>query len=309
MKFPLVAIVIVNSDGLADTMACLDSLSNQTYENIRVIVIDNGSRLNELSMIRKHRIRPICTQNDSNLGFAKASNLGIRAALKAGADFVLLLNNDTVVSADFLVNLIQVASKYPRAGVIGPKILYYGDSRYINSAGGLIYWPIGYVKDLGLNMKDYSTTDIIATRDWISGCAMLVRRSVFESISLLDEDTFPQGGEDYDFSVRAREAGFQVIYCPRSVILHKVSKTRRAMGARQITILTAGATDPKIALLKKHGRTPKRHGGMAIACYRTVFRQLEALNYVVFAKDPRLRSYYQQRVVGTFLRSIRGLLI
>jgi GT2 family glycosyltransferase len=300
MESPLVGVVLVNYNGLGDTLDCLDSLRNQLYTNIKVLVIDNRSDSDELTVIESHPIGPICLQNATNLGFAEASNIGMKTALDGGADYVLLLNNDSIVKPDFLVRLLEAMEKYSSVGIAGPKITCYPNINQINSGGGRIYWRIGYIRDLGFNKKDNQTLNTMDARDWISGCAMLIRRKVIETISFLDSRNFPQGGEDYDYCVRASIAGYKILYCPRSVVLHKGSKTRRKMGAVTITLVEANRRDPKVALLEKYKKR-KRIGKMARICYVAFLRPFEALTYLVFTKDPQLRLFYHQR----FLQRIR----
>jgi GT2 family glycosyltransferase len=304
---PQVGIVIVNFNGLRDTLECLDSLRTLEYSNTTVFVLDNHSDADELSIIKQHPVKPITIQNESNLGFARACNRGIEIAFACGVQFVLLLNNDTVVLPTFLTSLMRSMSKSNRVGVCGPKICYYSTPQYINSAGGRIYWEIGWIKDIGLNRHDSAKFDKESTVDWISGCAMLIRREAFEKVGQLDHELFPQGGEDYDFSIRVREAGYYVLYCPESKIFHKASKTRRALGVKRISTTTAKFGEPKVVFLRKHASKYCKRLSVAMICYRLIIRQVDALNYVVLTKDKQLRRYYCERAIDTLLVGLRTL--
>ena len=120
---PKVAIVILNWNGLADTLECLDSLQKIVYPNYVVVVIDNGSNGNDAEIIKKKFGDFVFViEEEKNLGFAGGCNEGIRWALHSGAKYVLLLNNDTVVDPNFLIELVNVAQNDPQIGIVGPKV-------------------------------------------------------------------------------------------------------------------------------------------------------------------------------------------
>ena len=294
---PLIAVVVLNFNGLHDTVECLDSLAEQDFANIIPIVIDNKSTSDELSTIRNHKCKPICVQNDSNLGFARASNEGIELATSLGAEFILLLNNDTVLDRHSISSLASVMVTHASIGLAGPKICYYSARDYINTAGGSIFWSLGWIHDVGLNRRDGPRFDSLETRDWISGCAMMIRCSVFAKVGLLDWRNFPQGGEDYDFSVRARRSGYLVAYCPASIIWHKVSRTRLRIGAKRITISNS-QYNVMLKLLSKHFKSQRCERTLAYLLYRTIFSGLGVLSYIFLTPDRQLRRYYCARVVA-----------
>jgi len=291
--YPLVAVLIINYNGLADTLECLDSLKDQIYPNTEVIVLDNGSERDELETIRTHQCRPLCIQSKSNLGFAKASNIQIRTALKLGAKYVLLLNNDTIVEPDIIDKMVS-AARVRGVGIVGAKIYYYYSKSLLNSVGGRIYWPIGYIRDEGLNRRDSPIYDNISDRDWVSGCAMLISSEVLTKVGLLDETNFPQGGEDYDICVRAKSAGFRIVYSSAARVYHKVSKTRR----RDYSKINTGisGTDPKFALFFKYGKSKLRLV-VSLLLYEVIFRQIEMLGYLLMTRDPELKKYYQRKLI------------
>lgn len=127
---PLVYIITINWNGIDDTIECLDSLKGITYPNCKIIVVDNGSKNNQAEKI-KEKFRNIeLIKNKKNEGFVIANNQGIKLALKNGADYILLLNNDTIIKNDFLNILIEYAEKDNNVGILSPKIIYY-DSEMI----------------------------------------------------------------------------------------------------------------------------------------------------------------------------------
>jgi len=126
---PLVGIVLPNWNGLRDTIECLRSLAAIDYPRLEILVIDNGSVDGSADTLARKDGGFFFIASPENIGFAKANNLGIDFFLDRGADYVLLLNNDTVVDPDFLDRLLVVAESRPNGGVFGPKILSYADRR------------------------------------------------------------------------------------------------------------------------------------------------------------------------------------
>jgi GT2 family glycosyltransferase len=216
-----VSIIILNWNGLKDTMECLESLKKITYPSYEVIVVDNGSTGNDVKVLRERfgdYIRIIA--NDRNYGFAEGSNIGVRQALMDGAADMLLLNNDTIVDPDFLSELVNVAESDSRIGLAGPKIYFYHEPNRIWFAGGKISL-FSASSNRGRNLIDKGQFDKVDYVDYISGSCMLIKKSVLESAGLLDPIYF-FGIEDVDMSLRATEAGFANVFVPTAKIWHKV---------------------------------------------------------------------------------------
>jgi GT2 family glycosyltransferase len=221
-EFPLVYIIVLSWNGKADTLECLESIQNLAYPNAKILVVDNASEDGTAETVRSlfPWVELIC--NDSNLRFAGGNNVGIRYSLKRAADYVLLLNNDTVVDRDFLTQLVQKAEEQKQIGIVGPKVYYFGESKRIWFAGGRIEWWKGWISHIGIREADECQYDIVKSVDYITGCCMLVKREVIRAVGTLDEK-FHLYGEDVDWCIRARQAGFKVVYVPSSHIWHKVS--------------------------------------------------------------------------------------
>jgi GT2 family glycosyltransferase len=221
-EFPLIYVIVLTWNGKADTLECLRSLQNLAYPNARILVVDNASEDGTGEAVRSlfPRVELIC--NDSNLRFAGGNNAGIEYSLRLGADYVLLLNNDTVVDLDFLTPLVQKAEEDKQIGIVGPKIWHYGESKRIWFAGGRIEWWKGWVSHIGIRATDAHQYDTLREVDYITGCCMLVKREVIKAVGTLDEKYYLYG-EDVDWCIRARQAGFKVVYVPSSHVWHKVS--------------------------------------------------------------------------------------
>jgi GT2 family glycosyltransferase len=170
----------------------------------------------------------ILIRGDKNYGFAGGNNVAIRYALKAlNPDYILLLNNDTVVDKEFLEMLVKIAEEDERIGIVGPKIYYYdhcGRSDVISFTGETISSWKGVGKRYGCGEIDRAQWDKPMEVDKVEGSCMLIRREVFERIGLFDEKFFLYW-EETDFCVRAKRAGFKVVYCPQARVWHKVARS------------------------------------------------------------------------------------
>ncbi|MDI6765885.1 MAG: glycosyltransferase family 2 protein [Bacteroidota bacterium] len=219
---PNVFIIVLTWNGKQDTLDCLDSLQHLTYPNFKIIVVDNAS-VDGAAEIIQQRFRSVeLIVNNSNLRFAGGNNIGIKRALAEGAEYVLLLNNDTIIEKDFLSNLIEASESDDSIGMVGPKIYYHNDPNHIWYAGGKIEWWKGWVSHVGVHERDKGQYDSIRKTDYISGCCILVKRKVIQKIGVLDE-RFYIYGEDADWCIRASRSGFKLLYVPSAKIWHKLS--------------------------------------------------------------------------------------
>lgn len=233
---PLVYIIVINWNGLKDTLACLDSLMRINYSNIKIVVVDNGSIDNQIGVIKQEFSQIETIENSKNLGFASANNQGIDLALKKGAKYVLLLNNDTVVESNFLNYLIEYAEDNRDVGVLNPKILYYNSNK-IWCLGGRISYLTGFSRNIGKG-EDNSQWNKIIEPDFASGCAFLVRGAVFRKIGMLDPVYFAYC-EDNDFCHRAKKHGYKIRVVPSSMIWHKKSSSAGVVGSNRLTAIQA----------------------------------------------------------------------
>jgi GT2 family glycosyltransferase len=231
---PKIAVIVLNWNGKALTLDCLDSLDAVSTPNVEIFVVDNASTDGSAAAIRAaghSRVRVI--ENDVNLGFSGGNNIGIERAIEDGADFVLLLNNDTVVDAALIDGLLA-PMREPEVGISGPKIYYHHPSDQIWFAGGEVFLGRGTARHVGIRQKDAGQFDTVRDVDYVTGCALMARRTVFESIGMLDP-SYRAYFEDTDFCMRARRAGFRVVYAPDAKVWHKISaSTGGQMSRRKI---------------------------------------------------------------------------
>ncbi len=221
---PKVAIIIVNWNRREDTLVCLESLCRITYPNYRILVVDNGSTDGSAEAVRARFSLIHLIELPENRRFAGGNNAGLREVLAGEDDFVLLLNNDTTVEPDFLNHLMTAAQTDPAVGLVAPKILYHDRPQVIWFAGGALQPVWGYVRHYGLRQLDDGRFDLRREVSFLTGCCLLIRRSVLEKVGLLDED-FCLYSEDADYCLRTSQAGFKLLYEPIARIYHKVSSS------------------------------------------------------------------------------------
>lgn len=219
---PSVAVIVLNWNGGSDTLACLESLGKLDYPNARVMVVDNGSTDDSVEAIRRRHPDIRLMENGANLGFAGGNNPGIQAALDEGYEYVLLLNNDTVVDSALVTAFVEAAQAHPRAGVFGAKILCLSEPQRLWHAGG--YWNDDWLNFVthGAGEIDQGQFDTPRQVDWVVGCAFFVRASVFRELGLL-APAFFLNFEEIDFCSRARRHGYACQYVPRARLWHRVS--------------------------------------------------------------------------------------
>lgn len=221
---PKVFIIVLNWNNWPDTLECLKSLDKNDYPNYQVVIVDNGSE--EKFSITNFQSSIKVIYNKENLGFAGGNNVGIKYAFEQGTDYVLLLNNDTLVSRDFLSELVKAGENDKNIGLLGPKIYSADKKEKIWYAGGQINWMYNKGTMRGWNETDQGQYDNppIQKTGYITGCCLLVKKEVIEKIGLMSEDYFLYY-EDTDWSLRARRAGFKCVFVPMAKIWHKGSKS------------------------------------------------------------------------------------
>ena len=224
MTRPKVAIIILNWNGKEDTIECLESLKHITYPNYEILLVDNGSTDGSVECFRERYPGMEIIENGENLGFAEGNNVGIRRAMDEGVDYVLLLNNDTVVNPEFLTELIEVSENNSLIGIVGPKIYYYQSKQIIHFAGGRLNLWTGKPSHIGINEIDSRKHDTIKEVDFITGCAFLIKCKLINDVGALDK-TFFCYLEEIDLCLRAKKTGAKMCFVPKSKVWHKISKT------------------------------------------------------------------------------------
>ncbi|HXF69363.1 MAG TPA: glycosyltransferase family 2 protein [Thermoflexus sp.] len=236
MARPKVFVVILNWNLKDDTIACVESVLSSSYTPQGVVVVDNGSSDGSASAIaNRFGERVVLLANQANVGFAAGVNVGIRYALAQGADWVLLLNNDTIIAPDMIERLIAAADRYPDIGILAPVIFYHDRPSQIWQLGAQHrrWLPIPF----RVSAKALRSEKDLLPVDYVTGCGMLIRRDVFLTIGLFDPSYFMYY-EDADFCRRAVKAGFSIGCVPAARMWHKVSRSTRGDVSRKYYLKT-----------------------------------------------------------------------
>ena len=223
-----VAIIVLNWNGWQDTLQCLDSLRKVENPTIRVYVVDNGSTNESVPKLRSYLANlnegedMVLIENEENLGFSGGMNVGMQRALDDGYDWLLLLNNDVIVDARFLVPMLNAADEDAQIGMVNPKIYLLEEPDMFWSIGGRVNWMktrgwhVGYrERDIG----QYDQPPVQETAYATGGCVLL-RRAMLEQIGLMPDIYFVYY-EDVEWSLRAQRAGWRTVVVPEAKIWHK----------------------------------------------------------------------------------------
>lgn len=218
--FPKVIIIILNWNGWRDTVECVESVLIATYPNFEAVIVDNGSPDDSVAILSAHFPQVSLLQVPENRYYAGGNNVGIRYALAVGADYIMLLNNDTVVHPDFLNSLVAAMEKDATLAAVGGTLYYYGPNNLIQNTGGHINFKTGHVYTLGDNEEERNQFSQPREVDFICGAAILLRSAVIEKIGLLDE-ALKLYAEESDWCLRAKKNGYRIMFIPNSRVMHK----------------------------------------------------------------------------------------
>ena len=248
---PFIVSVILNTNRREDTLECLTSLLANTYDHHKAIVLDNASTDGSVQAIREQFPTVEILSLTENLGYAGNNNVGIAAALEQGAEWVFVLNEDTILASDCLERLVEAAVADPEIGVLGPLVYHHDEPGIIQTAGGLLgdKWES---RHLGQDEPDAGQYVHPHAVEWISGCAILVKAEVIRQVGMIDARYFYYW-EELEWCVRAGKAGWKIILVPQSKLWHKgVQRDYQPKPS-----VTYYATRNRLLTLSKH-RAPLR---------------------------------------------------
>jgi GT2 family glycosyltransferase len=217
MESPSVFIVILNWNSSLDTIRCLKSLASIAYKNIHTLIIDNGSEDDSVNLISSAFPKVEMIQLDENKGFAGGCNTGIKEGLRRGFDSILLLNNDAVVTAQFLSMLVSRLFEERSLGAVQPTIMKMSAPEEVWNAGGKLS-QIGFSKSIKTKPQHIEGERSYAV-DWLTGCCLLLKSEVVEQVGLFDEKFFAYH-EDVDLSIRIRNAEKRLEVVSGSLVYH-----------------------------------------------------------------------------------------
>jgi GT2 family glycosyltransferase len=223
-------VLVLNWNGVVDTLALLATLESCRMPQgwtLRVLVVDNGSSDGSVERIAASFPAVEILPLGENRRFAGGNNQGLKQALAAGADAVLLLNNDTEADPGLIERLLLALEQNPGAGAAAPLICYASPSERIWYAGGRCIVPLGHASHRGIGALDRGQYRMVEKTGYLTACCLLAPRATWERVGLLDERYFIYA-EDADWSLRARAAGYALLFVPTARLWHKVSASTGA---------------------------------------------------------------------------------
>lgn len=219
---PLVSIVILAYGNRDFVDACLDAVARQTWHNYEILFVDNASSDDSADVARAAMQRLNLPGEvialPKNLGCAGGNNVGWQ---RARGEIVLFLNPDTEMEPDCVTELARPLLRDQSIGMTGAK-MYFPGGRIIQHAGGIVH-PNGMTNHYGAGEEDHGQHDEVREVAYVTGAGLAMRRTVIEELGGLDVDYFPAYYEEVDLCLRARRAGYKVLYIPTAVLVHHES--------------------------------------------------------------------------------------
>jgi len=287
-----VVVSILNYNGLSLTKSCLDSLSRINQENldVTVVVIDNASQNEPFVLEAKDypKLKLEIIMNQENSGFSGGHNKGFAYSQQLNADYTVVLNNDTTLDPECIVNLLKAGENDKKIGIIAPKIYFtknheYHASRYSDKekgkviwyAGGSIDWNNVYWSHRGVDEVDRGQYDEESRTDYASGCCFAIKNSVLQDVGGFDEAYFLYY-EDADLNERVKRKGYTINFSPKAKLWHQNAASSGGSGSalqdyftsrnRMLLGLKYAPLKSKVALIKesvkliKNGREWQKKG-------------------------------------------------
>lgn len=253
-KSPHVVCIIVNWNGWADTLNCLESFKTNLYDNVSLILVDNGSTNDSVSRIRSAFPALEIIESKANLGFGSGNNLGIRHALERGAKYVWLLNNDTIIRPDTLPELVKTAEADLTMGAVGSVL------HYLHAPNAIQAWGGGHV-NLWMGTSHHFHEPVPSGQiDFITAASILLPAKVLRQVGLFDEHYFMYW-EDTDLCFRIRQAGWRLGVAEKAIVLHKEGASSGARNPQFDRWVTIGG----VIFLKQYAPFP------SISCFMMIF--------------------------------------
>lgn len=280
-----VSIIILNWNGKNDTLECLESVKKIDYSNFEVIVVDNGSDDDSSVEIRKQFPDITVIETGKNLGFAEGNNVGIRHALRNGAEYIFLLNNDAVADQQILNAFLEAAQLYPDAGIFGAKIYYYSEPDKIQFAVAKWVRETCYFDHIGEGEVDNEDKfEAYRETDFVMGCAFYFRKELIDKVGYL-EPRFFLNYEETDWCFRARYSGYKCFFVPKAKVWHKGSVSLGGQASPQYSYFM---TRNELFWAERNLRFNER-----LNLYKRLFNELSPYFYMGnYRRDGFARCFY-----------------
>jgi GT2 family glycosyltransferase/glycosyltransferase involved in cell wall biosynthesis len=256
-----IAAVVLNYRTAEQTWLAVRSLQTSRTRPFEVLIVDNASGDGSADRLQRSLERVRVIESPTNAGYAGGCNIGIRAALAGGAEYILLLNSDAVLAPDAIGHLAAAMGAHPELGIAAPVLLSREEPDHVSSAGISFSRRTGRMRHRAAGRRVAALEPGRQIVDAVSGCVMLIRRAVFERAGHLDEAYF-FSFEDIDFCLRARDAGFQTVCVQEALAYHEGGRSIGRRSARRVYF----ATRNHLRLAAQTGRRRSRslRAGMVV---------------------------------------------
>lgn len=279
-----VGVVILNHNGKHLAEACIQSVMASSYQNHKIILVDNASTDGSVADFRERYPSILIVENQENMGVAGGRNSGFRIAVVRGHDYILSLDNDARIAPTMIEALVAIADSDANIGILGPKTYDAERPNLLQCTGGRITYTQNVCAERGAGQDDRGQYDQMGEVDYFPGCGFMARREVFERLNFVDEAFSGYGHEDTDFGVRARQLGYRIVYVPEAVMWHQGSATIGSYTPRKKYLEAVNS----VYFVRKHGNLKHRakytfYAGFGLI-YALVVQSLRGNQKAVFAK-------------------------
>jgi GT2 family glycosyltransferase len=222
----LLYVIILNWNNAEDTIECIESVQRSTFADFQILVVDNGSTDDSVLSIQTRFPMIEILETGSNLGYAGGNNMGIRTAFERNAEYILILNNDTLIDRWMIEELYNFCLKRPAVGMVGPLMYCLEPPDMVFSAGSEIDWQSAKIIHHGMFEYQNQIVGISSPRQvsFIAGCGIFIRSAALKEAELLNEDYY-LNYEDVELGIQVKQAGYEVWYLPSAILWHKISAT------------------------------------------------------------------------------------
>ena len=221
---PKVHLIVLNWNDKELSGKCLSSIEKVSYPNYKVLIVDNNSEDGSVDFFKENFSQYDILALESNLKYAGGNNAAVEYLKPKEEDFLVFINNDTIVSSNFLDHLIEPFLNDPNCIITVPKILFAMDINKIWYAGGIVNMWKGKIDHIGIRNFDGPRYSFMMETDYATGCCLCINSADFKKLDYFDT-MFNMYCEDVDLSIRAKRMNRKIVYSPKSIILHSVSQS------------------------------------------------------------------------------------
>ena len=292
----LVSIIIPTYNREREVLNCIESLFNITYPNFEILVVDNASMDNTVVSVKKQFANIRVIELSENFGASKARNEGIKYA---EGEFLCFVDSDNMVNKNFLTELVLLAESDPLIGFCGPKMYYLNDKTKIWYAGANISLFTSKTKYIGHNQIDRGQYDSIREVGHIPN-VWLVKKDVVKKIGLIDIN-YSMHYEESDWAMRAKKAGYKIMFCPTSVVYHDIPLFKGVKSLRAIIGLDNkyrvffGARNRVLFMKKYAGKTKFI---LFLIFFNNVFLIIYCLLFLLYGRIDLVKNYIKGFLIG-----------